>query len=116
MRRVIASLIVRSVTPPLQPGLGELDWRQLVMMTTLQSPQLLPQVCHLSVNMLQLVCDLQLDSKCLTDSLSNQKKKVGDQVQKKFDQHLKALLVSFQFVFIVFSALLIMLLESLSSC
>ena len=32
------------------------------------------------------------------------------------DNHLNALLTSFQFVFIAFSALLIMLLASLSSC
>ena len=69
MRRVSAGLRVRSVTPPLQPSLGQLHRSQLVMVTSLEAPELLPQQRRLPVHMLQLVSYLELGPQGLTDPL-----------------------------------------------
>ena len=69
VRRVSAGLRVRSVTPPLQPGLGQLHRSQLVMVTSLEAPELLPQQRRLPVHMLQLVSHLELGPQGLTDPL-----------------------------------------------
>ena len=69
VRRVSAGLSVRSVTPPLQPGLGQLHRSQLVMVTSLEAPELLPQQRRLPVHVLQLVSHLELGPQGLTDPL-----------------------------------------------
>ena len=69
MRRVSAGLRVRSVTPPLQSSLGQLHRGQLVMVTSLEPPELLPQQRRLPVHMLQLVSHLELGPQGLTDPL-----------------------------------------------
>ena len=57
------------MTPSLQPGLGELHWGELVVVTRLESPELLPQQRRLPVHVLQLVSHLQLGTQGLTDPL-----------------------------------------------
>ena len=69
VRGVSAGLGVRSVAPPLQPGLGQLHRGQLVVVTRLEAPELLPQQRRLPVHVLQLVSHLELGPQGLTDPL-----------------------------------------------
>ena len=57
------------MAPPLQPGLGQLHRGQLVVVTRLEPPELLPQQRRLPVHVLQLVSHLQLGAQSLTDPL-----------------------------------------------
>ena len=69
MRRVSAGLGVRPVAPALQPGLAELHRGELVVVTRLESPELLPQQRRLPVHVLQLVRHLELGAQGLSDPL-----------------------------------------------
>ena len=67
--RISAGLGVWAVTPALQPGLGQLHRGQLVVVTSLEPPELLPQQRRLPVHVLQLVSHLELGPQGLTDPL-----------------------------------------------
>ena len=69
MRRVTTGLVVRTVTPPLQPGLDHLGGDQTVLVAALQVPHLLPGRPQLRHHLLQPLGDLALSRLAAADSL-----------------------------------------------